>query len=208
MEFNKFERFRNIVNCYLDNGDVAWVVGIRRGSTIHAGDREYTVAGMSEQTHRKNDEIAIPVYIVQDENEKEYNAVFVSDEHVLLGGKLVMWRWSDGVAPPQKRTKFIAPEDDDDDDSSEEPSGSEAEDVGSDEEVRDDDVAYLKSLRKPTVHVNRRSKPLQNDLWCCRCQVYMDKTAFSTANQKDKNDRTRYCLFHTSSSSFGQACPL
>lgn len=49
-----------------------------------------------------------------------------------------------------------------------------------------------------------REEPNENDLYCFQCRSYMSRDCFSVAQQRVMDDGRRFCLAHTSTSSFNQ----
>jgi hypothetical protein len=194
MEFARFERFTGILKSYLENGDVAWVVGIRYGSKIEIDNRMFVVKGMADREHRDENH-TLCVYVVTDvSTNEELDVVFLSDNQVYMESKIKYWSW-DFVQP--KRARIVSEEEEETTDDDFE--------ATDDEFVSQDDKRYIKNLDRTTI-VNPCSVTRTSlcTTWCCKCNVFRTRDSFSAAMSKEKNDCVRYCLLHTSSSSFGQ----
>ena len=114
---------------------------------------------------------------------------------------------SDGdYAPPPRKNrrryaeKFYFDEEEDDEASVKSDECEEVEFIDEKKEAQEIKHDFVQTYR--TVPI--REEPKETDLYCFQCRTYMNRDSFSVAQQKVQDDGRRFCLAHTSTSSFNQ----
>lgn len=230
MEFRIFDTYRDLVKSVLKKGDVGWIVGIERGSRIVIDESRYFIEGRISKTHEKEKSTQSLVCYegTETRSRKTKEMYFLSDEMVLIEGKIKRWYWYDSplplilpelVPPPEKRQKFVFDEEEEEEPKprKEDKSKKKHDDTFlappycGYTEITQNEKWNPEAEEVSTTNAKEEARivgsisnvgidrPFAEEMWCFKCVSYLERSEFSKSQQRNPLWMQRVCKVHEKS---------